>query len=100
MTDADGAEQKAEDTKPEVSGREVAQAITELKARFGNVDEGYDTSVCLLNYRIDGSTFFNQFFVAPLRDGQGNVVNYVGVQCQVSDQFAQAIAKDEPFPAF
>jgi PAS domain S-box-containing protein len=64
------------------------------------VDEGYDTSVCLLNYRIDGSTFFNQFFVAPLRDGQGNVVNYVGVQCQVSDQFAQAIAKDEPFPAF
>ncbi|KAH8098855.1 PAS domain-containing protein [Aureococcus anophagefferens] len=50
------------------------------------VDEGYDTSVCLLNYRIDGSTFFNQFFVAPLRDGQGNVVNYVGVQCQVSDQ--------------
>ncbi|EGB05101.1 hypothetical protein AURANDRAFT_38723, partial [Aureococcus anophagefferens] len=48
------------------------------------VDEGYDTSVCLLNYRIDGSTFFNQFFVAPLRDGQGNVVNYVGVQCQVS----------------
>ena len=24
------------------------------------VDEGYDTSVCLLNYRIDGSTFYNQ----------------------------------------
>ena len=36
--------------------------------------------------------------VAPLRDGQGNVVNYVGVQCQVSDQFAQAIARDEPLP--
>ncbi|KAH8071807.1 PAS domain-containing protein [Aureococcus anophagefferens] len=45
------------------------------------VDEGYDTSVCLLNYRIDGSTFFNQFFVA-LRDGQGNAVNYAGAQCQ------------------
>ncbi|KAJ1449279.1 hypothetical protein M885DRAFT_536229 [Pelagophyceae sp. CCMP2097] len=61
------------------------------------VDEGYDTSVCLLNYRIDGSTFYNQFFVAPLRDGDGNVVNYVGVQCQVSDAFAHAIAKEEPF---
>mmetsp|Transcript_15912 Transcript_15912/g.20933 ORF Transcript_15912/g.20933 Transcript_15912/m.20933 type:complete len:318 (-) Transcript_15912:305-1258(-) len=59
------------------------------------VEEGYDTSVCLLNYRIDGSTFYNQFFVAPLRDGDGNVVNYVGVQCQVSDAFAQAIARDE-----
>ena len=62
------------------------------------VDEGYDTSVCLLNYRIDGTTFYNQFFVAPLRDGDGNVVNYVGVQCQVSDAFAQAIAKDEQMP--
>jgi len=59
------------------------------------VDEGYDTSVCLLNYRIDGSTFYNQFFVAPLRDGQGNVVNYVGVQCQVSDQFASAVSRDD-----
>lgn len=63
------------------------------------VEDGYDTSVCLLNYRIDGSTFWNQFFVAPLRDGDGNVVNYVGVQCQVSDAFAQAIARDDnPMP--
>lgn len=59
------------------------------------VEDGYDTSVCLLNYRIDGSTFYNQFFVAPLRDGDGNVVNFVGVQCQVSDAFAQAIKRDE-----
>ena len=58
------------------------------------VDEGYDTSVCLLNYRIDGSTFYNQFFVAPLRDGAGNVVNYVGVQCQVTDQFAAALERE------
>ncbi|KAJ8609903.1 hypothetical protein CTAYLR_005547 [Chrysophaeum taylorii] len=62
------------------------------------VDDGYDTSVCLLNYRIDGSTFYNQFFVAPLRDGDGHVVNYVGVQCQVSDAFAQAIARDDHLP--
>lgn len=62
------------------------------------IEEGYDTSVCLLNYRIDGSTFYNQFFIAPLRDGDGNVVNYVGVQCQVSDAFAQAIARDDHFP--
>ena len=58
------------------------------------VDEGYDTSVCLLNYRIDGSTFYNQFFVAPLRDGAGTVVNYVGVQCQVTEQYAAAIERE------
>lgn len=56
------------------------------------IADGYDASVCLLNYKIDGSTFWNQFFVAPLRDSEGNVVNYVGVQCKVSDDFARAIA--------
>ncbi|MEO1613750.1 MAG: hypothetical protein AAFU55_15555, partial [Pseudomonadota bacterium] len=30
---------------------------------------GVDTSVCLLNYRADGTTFWNQFFIAALRDG-------------------------------
>lgn len=48
------------------------------------VAEGVDTSVCLLNYKADGTPFWNQFFVAGLRDSEGNVVNYVGVQCEVS----------------
>jgi len=46
--------------------------------------EGNDTSVCLLNYKADGTPFWNQFFIASLRDAEGNVVNYVGVQCEVS----------------
>jgi PAS domain S-box-containing protein len=62
------------------------------------ISDGFDTSVCLLNYKIDGTTFWNQFFVAPLRDSDGNVVNYVGVQCQVSDDFARAIAQNESAP--
>jgi PAS domain S-box-containing protein len=48
------------------------------------ITEGVDTSVCLLNYKADGTPFWNQFFVAALRDAQNNVVNYVGVQCEVS----------------
>eukprot|EP00614_Pseudopedinella_elastica_P018339 CAMPEP_0172646164 /NCGR_PEP_ID=MMETSP1068-20121228/240100_1 /TAXON_ID=35684 /ORGANISM="Pseudopedinella elastica, Strain CCMP716" /LENGTH=348 /DNA_ID=CAMNT_0013460417 /DNA_START=167 /DNA_END=1213 /DNA_ORIENTATION=+ len=48
------------------------------------IAEGSDTTVCLLNYRADGSTFWNQFFVAALRDGNKRIVNYVGVQCPVS----------------
>jgi hypothetical protein len=44
---------------------------------------GSDTSVCLLNYRADGSPFWNQFFVAPLRDLNQNVVYYVGAQCVI-----------------
>ena len=48
------------------------------------INEGVDTSVCLLNYKADGTPFWNQFFVASLRDAENNVVNYVGVQCEVS----------------
>jgi len=49
------------------------------------VAAGEDTSVCLLNYKADGTPFWNQFFVAALRDADGSVVNYVGVQCEVNE---------------
>lgn len=48
------------------------------------VSEGRDVSVCLLNYKADGSPFWNQFFVAALRDADGAIVNFVGVQCEVN----------------
>ena len=48
------------------------------------VEEGCDISVCLLNYKADGSPFWNQFFVAALKDSNGAIVNYVGVQCEVN----------------
>ena len=48
------------------------------------VAEGRDISVCLLNYKADGSPFWNQFFVAALRDADGAIVNFVGVQCEVN----------------
>jgi len=44
---------------------------------------GVDTSVCLLNYKADGTAFWNQFFVAALRDVNRRVVNFVGVQCEL-----------------
>jgi len=48
------------------------------------IEAGVDTSVCLLNYKADGTPFWNQFFVAPLKDAENNIVNCVGVQCEVS----------------
>ncbi|KAJ1383320.1 PAS domain-containing protein [Ochromonadaceae sp. CCMP2298] len=46
--------------------------------------EGRDVSVCLLNYRADRSPFWNQFFLGALKDADGRVVNYVGVQCETT----------------
>jgi PAS domain S-box-containing protein len=64
------------------------------KIRKG-VEKGEDTTVVLLNYRKDGSKFWNQFFVAALRDGDGNVVNYLGVQCKVSEDYASAFGSND-----
>jgi PAS domain S-box-containing protein len=44
------------------------------------IQTGADTTVCILNYKADGTPFWNQFFLAPLRDSENNIVNYV--RCQ------------------
>jgi len=59
------------------------------------IEQGDDLSVCLLNYRVDGSTFWNQFFIAALRDAAGNITNFVGVQCKVSDTYAASVIKEQ-----
>lgn len=41
------------------------------------VQSGADSTVCILNYKADGTPFWNQFFLASLRDSENNIVNYV-----------------------
>jgi PAS domain S-box-containing protein len=48
------------------------------------IRRGIDTSVPLINYRADGTMFWNQVYVSALRDSSNVIVNYVGVQCEVS----------------
>ena len=40
---------------------------------------GADCTVCILNYKADGTPFWNQFFVAALRDSDNCIVNYVSL---------------------
>jgi PAS domain S-box-containing protein len=54
---------------------------------------GMDTTTVILNYRSDGTPFWNQLFIGPLKDSNGNVVNYLGVQCKVSEMYAEAFLK-------
>ena len=54
-----------------------------------------DTTVVMLNYRADGSTFWNQLHVAALRGEEGKVVNFLGVQCKVSKDYAAAFLQHE-----
>jgi PAS domain-containing protein len=43
------------------------------------VATGSDATVCLLNYKADGTPFWNQFFLAALRDQDNCIVNYVRI---------------------
>ncbi len=43
------------------------------------IANGIDSMVCLLNYKADGTLFWNQLFVAALRDSDDCIVNYLKV---------------------
>nr|AML76366.1 putative LOV domain-containing protein [Ishige okamurae] len=48
-----------------------------------NLTDGRDTSVCILNYKADGTPFWNQLSIGVLLDSHGRVANHVGVLCEV-----------------
>ena len=45
--------------------------------------EDRSCSVCLLNYRKDGTPFWNAFFMTPVFDPEGAVEHYIGLQVRV-----------------
>lgn len=50
------------------------------------VDEREPTSVTLLNYRADGTQFWNRVDISPVRDDSGSITNFVGFQTDVTDE--------------
>jgi PAS domain S-box-containing protein len=70
-------------TKEETIGRNCrflqgpktdSKAVDQIRAF---IEQGRDTSVNLVNYKADGTPFWNQFFIAALHDKDRNIVNYV-----------------------
>ena len=57
------------------------ESLTELRAALR---EGRETMVTLRNYRKDGSAFWNELRMAPVRDSEGEVTHFVGIQNDVS----------------
>jgi PAS domain S-box-containing protein len=62
-------------TDPAV-GKQVREAIR----------AGQECSVEILNYRKDGTPFWNALFVTPVRDEQGQLVHFIGVQADVTER--------------
>jgi PAS domain S-box-containing protein len=58
-------------------------AIGELRTA---VREGHHCTVVLRNYRKDGSLFWNELSIYPVRDEEGHTTSFVGVQNDITER--------------
>lgn len=58
-----------------------AAAVAEIRKALAT---GSPCSVELLNYRKDGTPFWNLLSISPIRDGSGGVTHFIGVQQDVT----------------
>ncbi|WP_055074559.1 ATP-binding protein [Pseudanabaena sp. 'Roaring Creek'] len=58
-------------------------ALNYLRASILNERE---CQVILKNYRKDGTTFWNELYVSPLRDEEGLVTHFIGIQTDISSR--------------
>ena len=58
-------------------------AVAQLRTA---VREGRQCTVVLRNYRKDGSLFWNELSIYPVRDEEGHVANFVGVQNDITER--------------
>ena len=58
-------------------------AVAEIRTALA---ERRTVTTTLLNYRKDGTAFWNQLSVSPVFDGSGDLVSFVGVQTDVTER--------------
>ncbi len=58
-------------------------AVAEIRRAIGALRS---CEVVLLNYRKDGTPFWNQLSISPVRDGAGAPAHFVGLQTDVTDR--------------
>jgi two-component system, NtrC family, sensor kinase len=76
-------------------GTDTAQpALKELKR---SIAESRETQVVLRNYRKDGTLFWNEFCLTPVRDATGQLTHFIGIQIDISDRkiAEEALRKSE-----
>ncbi|WP_136688266.1 bacterio-opsin activator domain-containing protein [Halorhabdus amylolytica] len=70
-----------------------AETVAEVREAVENEES---VAVELLNYRPDGSTFWNNLAISPIRDDKGEVTNYVAFQQDITERKeAEAAIREE-----
>ena len=76
---------RAESAPALLSTRRAARQVTAIRDA---IRENRSVSVTLLNYKKDGTPFWNLFHLSPVADDAGRTVWYNGVQMEVSPEVA------------
>jgi PAS domain S-box-containing protein len=71
-------------------------AIGEIRAALA---EQRTATTTLLNYRKDGTAFWNQVSISPVFDGEGALVSFVGVQADVTERVRVESEREAAFAA-
>ena len=58
------------------------------------LEKGVPCRVVLRNYRKDGSLFWNELTITPIKDAEGTVTHFIGVQNDVSARVFEGERKD------
>jgi len=67
-----------------LQGNKTSQpAVAQLRAA---IKAGEHCTVTLLNYRKDGSPFWNELTISPIYDDDNNLTHFVGIQADISDR--------------
>jgi PAS domain S-box-containing protein len=77
-------------TSEEILGRNcrflqgTEQRQPELDLVRQAIQSGSQLTTVVRNFKKDGQLFWNELSIAPVRDNQGNIINFIGVQNDVS----------------
>lgn len=63
------------------------------------LDRGETIADTLLNYRKDGTPFWNQVVISPVVDAEGRVTHHVGIQADVTERIDSQLAREEALDA-
>ena len=70
-----------------------------VRAMQEALDAHRSITVTLLNYRKDGTAFWNEVSLSPVFDGDGNLTNFVGVQADVTARVQAEAEREEAYRA-
>lgn len=74
------------------NGERDQEGLNELRTAL---KEEREVKVVLLNYRKDGTPFWNELYISPVRNEKDELINFIGIQRDITEIREAKIAREE-----